>query len=127
MDNFQKIHDELFKEHTEQYNYFTRLLLTLSVGFITFTTALHNNEISLLFKAAIVAHAISILCGVWLQFILVKRPIQDLENYIKLASDNPNNQKYMARPPSKSEQVCFNAQALSFLASFIMVVIGVLN
>ncbi|MPW28863.1 hypothetical protein F9L16_07560 [Agarivorans sp. B2Z047] len=127
MSNFQKVHDELFKEHTQQYEYFTRLLLSLSVGFITFTTALNNDGFSLLFKAAICAHAISILLGVWLQFILVYRPINDLNKYIKLSAANPAEQKYMARSPSKTEQLCFNGQVSCFLLAFVLVVVGVLN
>jgi hypothetical protein len=104
-------------------------MLSLSVGFITFTTALKSNEadLSCLYQASILFHALSILAGVWLQYILVKRPLDDLVKISKIMQSNNNGQNtYFPRPPSRTEQACFITQIACFLTAFCMVVIGVL-
>ena len=131
--SFQEIHDQLFKEHEAQYEYLTRLLLTLSVGFITFTTAIKSNEIALfseLHKASIVCHGLSILFGVWLQFIMMRKPIEDLQEVSKLmqTSEKIKNggNEYFPRTPSKVQEFCFNTQIGLFLLALCLVIISIL-
>ena len=129
MATFEEIREMQLKEHTVQYEHFTRLMLSLSVGFITFTTALKGNEtdISYLYQIGIAFHALSILFGIWLQYILVKRPLDELMDISKIMS-TPNYEQgqYFASSPSRTEQFCFYTQIVFFLTAFFMVVIGVL-
>jgi hypothetical protein len=128
MASFEEIREIQLKEHAVQYEYFTRLMLSLSVGFITFTTALKGNEtdISYLYQLGIALHALSILFGVWLQYILVKRPLDDLLKISTIMSSNNFISQYFASSPSRTEQFCFFMQISSFLAAFFIVVLGVL-
>lgn len=129
MASLEEIREIQLKEHTVQYEYFTRLLLSLSVGFITFTTALKGNEpiFSYLYQIGIALHALSILFGVWLQFILVRRPLDELKAIYKImSSPNYEQGQYFASSPSRIQQFCFFMQITSFLGAFFMVVIGVL-
>jgi hypothetical protein len=129
MASFEEIREIQLKEHTVQYEYFTRLMLSLSVGFITFTTALKGNEtdVSYLYQIGIAFHALSILFGIWLQYILVNRPLDDLKKISKkMSAPNYEQDQYFASSPSRTEQFCFLAQIVFFLVAFFMVVIGVL-
>ncbi|MGI2107319.1 hypothetical protein ACRN9A_19510 [Shewanella frigidimarina] len=129
MASLQEINDIHLKEHIEQYENFTRLMLSLSVGFITFTTALKGNEadISYLYQLGIALHALSILFGVWLQYILVNRPLVDLKKISEIMSSPKfRSGSYFSRPPSRRQRVCFFMQISSFIAAFFIVVLGVL-
>ena len=129
MASFEEIREIQFKEHAVQYEHFTRLMLSLSVGFIAFTTALKGNEtdISYLYQIGIAFHALSILFGVWLQYILVKRPLDELKEIYKIMNTlNYKQGQYFASSPSRTEQFCFFMQISSFLAAFLIVVLGVL-
>ena len=133
MTSFQEIHDLLFKEHEKQYESFTRLILTLSVGFVTFTLALKqpNVPLDIGYKLAILFHSLSILFGVWLQFILVKRPLDDLQKAAKifneLSTTRPRESKYFSREPSITEMIAFYAQIVCFIISFVVLVVITLS
>lgn len=128
MTSFQEIHDILFREHERQYENFTRLILTLSVGFVTFTLALKqvNNPLDIGYKLAILLHSPSILFGVWLQFILVKRPLDDLQKAAKifdeLSTTKLGRSKYFHRGPPITEVISFYAQIICFIISFAVLV-----
>jgi hypothetical protein len=126
--SLEEIREIQLKEHAVQYEHFTRLMLSLSVGFITFTTALKGNEtdISYLYQIGIAFHALSILFGVWLQYILVKRPLDDLMKISEIMSSKNFISQYFASSPSRAEQFCFHLQIMFFLAAFFIVVLGVL-
>ena len=125
--------NSLLDEHYEEYKNFTRLLLTLSVAFITFVTSTKTNATdpySLFQKVAIIIHFASILFGVWLQYILVISPISDLKTYIKRIENRSEKEKkeggIVERPPSFLQRSLFILQALSFVLAFFFVIANVL-
>lgn len=125
MMSFQNVHDILFKEHEEQYDHFTRLMLTLSVGFITFTTAMKSGDLDgygLISRLAIASHGLSILFGVWLQFILVHKPLLDLNRLAKDYSSLTKTTGYFARPPSRFQTLSFHFQVAFFLLAFFLAI-----
>ena len=123
--------NSLLDEHYEEYKNFTRLLLTLSVAFITFVTSTNAIEpYSLLQKVAIIIHCASILFGVWLQYILVISPISDLKMYMERIEKRTEKERkeggIVERPPSLLQRSLFILQTLSFVLAFFFVVANVL-
>ncbi len=117
--------NSLIDEHYEEYKNFTRLLLTLSVAFITFVTSTKTNATdpySLFQKVTIIVHCASILFGAWLQYILVTSPLSDLKNYMDRIQDRTEKEKHdggiVYRPPSFIQRSLFALQVLSFVLAF---------
>lgn len=130
MKSFPEVHDLLLAQHKDQYDHFTRLMLTLSVGFITFTTALQTSDTALysaMHKAGILSHGLSILFAIWLQYILVQKPILELNQVSELfkTSDEISAGRgvYFPRNPSKIQQICFLLQIIFFLLAFAITII----
>lgn len=133
MESFQNVHDKLFEEHIKQYEYFTRFLLTLSVGFITFTAtqlAETNNSFGIIFKVGFVLQGLSLLLGILLQYSILTKPLKDLEKVAQLFASSEKIQngegEYFARPPSLAHRCYFMGQLLSFLAAFLAIFWAVL-
>lgn len=133
MNSYLKAYELFTKEHQDQYDNFTRLLLTLSVGFITLVIGLKSGVATtypILLKTALILHSISILTGIWLQYCLVVQPINDLKKAYELLTETKNDtgakSHIFERPPSKTQQFCFIIQIGSFMAAFCTLVIGVL-
>lgn len=134
MKSFEEIHDILFHEHEVEYTHFTRLLLSLSVAFITIITALKSGGpefFGQFQKMAIVAHSLSIIFGVWLQYLNTAKPLKDMERVVKLyeTSEEIINGKgvYFSRPPWLLQTICFRIQIALFLLAFVLIVASIYN
>lgn len=131
--SFQEMHDELFKEHEENYKNFTKFILSLSVAFITFTTAQISSVsdgLHYLYKIGLALQALSLLFGIWLQYILLKLPLEDLNKVATVFQKSEKIQQggteYFSRPPSWLQRFCFNMEVGCFTFAFVVVVISVL-
>ena len=119
-------------EHHAKYDAFTKLMLSLSVGFITIAIGLKSGDIDIATykKIAILFHSFSILCGIWLQYLLMVKPIQDLNTIAKKWSNSEEvkngNGAWFSRNPTKIQGLCFQVQMFAFLAAFTSIVVGVL-
>lgn len=126
INSYLKAYELLTKEHQEQYDNFTRLMLTLSVAFITLVIGLRTTpeiDYSVELKFALVLHSLSILTGILVQYCLVIQPISDLKRAFKLINDDKNvRTTVFDRPPSKTQRYSFNVQVLTFLAAFCILV-----
>lgn len=128
MNALEKAYEQLTDEHQKEYGSFTRLILTLSVGFITFSSAQLNDaqDLSLMFKMAVAMHAISIICGVLVQYKLMVRPHEDmqkiLDNWEAITTTGYN----LVRNAGLLERTTFFVQLATFLVAFILLVVGVI-
>ena len=132
LESYKKVREVLMKEHEEKYDSFTRLMLGLSVTFITLVVGLQSSDVGQLpsvLKLAVVFHALSILSGVWVQYIVMAQPIDDLKRAYKLAEDvrdgKRKNLGWFDRQPSKTQQIFFKVQLITFLFAFVLVVSAV--
>lgn len=131
MKSFGEIHDILMQEHQDKYDKFTRLILSLSAAFITFTLALSqgNTELNFIYKLAVVLNGFSLVIGIWLQFILIKNPLDDLMRLAEIFQSSEKLQsgktEYFSRPPSYLQLICFHLQIGSFLLSFTLLVVSI--
>ena len=132
LDSYKKVQEVFMKEHEEKYDGFTRLMLGLSVTFITLVVGLQSaneGQLSLMLKSAVVVHSLSILFGVWVQYLVMAQPIYDLKRAYKLAEEirdgKRDNPGWFERPPSKTQVVCFNVQVMTFIFAFLLVVLAV--
>jgi|TARA_R100000501_G_C2591726_1_gene91540 hypothetical protein len=131
-ETYRKIHDDLMGEHQEKYDSFTRLMLGLSVTLVSLVIGLRSGDaggLDFLLKFGLVLHSISILFGVWLQYIVMAQPIADLKKVYKLAQDVRNGERenpgWFSRNPSRKQVICFYAQIITFVAAFFIVVLSV--
>lgn len=132
LESYKKTRDVFMKEHEEKYDGFTRLMLGLSVTFITLVVGLQSSDVgqlSLMLKSAVVLHSLSILSGVWVQYLIMAQPLYDLRRAYQLAEDvrdgKRKNPGWFDRPPSKTQVACFNAQVMTFIFAFVLVVAAV--
>lgn len=132
LESYKKVREAFMKEHEEKYDSFTRLMLGLSVTFITLVVGLQSgdaSQLSSMLKSAVVFHALSILSGVWVQYLVMTQPISDLKRAYKLAEDvrdgKCKNPGWFDRPPSKTQQIAFNMQVITFIFAFVLVVTAV--
>tara|TARA_B100000446_G_C10525770_1_gene331951 strand:- start:511 stop:921 length:411 start_codon:yes stop_codon:yes gene_type:complete len=132
LESYKKVREAFMKEHEEQYDSFTRLMLGLSVTFITLVVGLQSgdaSQLSSMLKSAVVFHALSILSGVWVQYLVMAQPIDDLKRAYKLAEDvrdgKRKNPGWFDRPPSKTQEIVFNVQVITFIFAFVLVVSAV--
>lgn len=132
LESYKKAREVFMKEHEEKYDGFTRLMLGLSVTFITLVVGLQSSDVgqlSVMLKSAVVVHSLSILSGVWVQYLVMAQPLYDLQRAYKLAEDvrdgKRKNPGWFDRPPSKTQVVCFNVQVMTFIFAFVLVVAAV--
>lgn len=132
LESYIKAREVFMKEHEEKYDGFTRLMLGLSVTFITLVVGLQSSDfgqLSFMLKSAVVVHSLSILSGVWVQYQVMAQPLYDLRRAYKLAEDvrdgKQKSPKWFERPPSKTQVVCFNVQVMTFIFAFVLVVVAV--
>ncbi|VXD04903.1 membrane hypothetical protein [Pseudomonas sp. 8Z] len=132
LDSYKKAREVFMKEHEEKYDGFTRLMLGLSVTFITLVVGLQSasaGQLSLMLKSAVVVHSLSILSGVWVQYLVMAQPLYDLKRAYKLAEEvleeKRANPGWFERPPSQTQVVCFNVQVITFIFAFVLVVLAV--
>ena len=132
LESYKKAREVFMKEHEEKYDGFTRLMLGLSVTFITLVVGLQSSDVgqlSFMLKSAVVVHSLSILSGVWVQYLIMAQPLYDLRSAYKLAEDvrdgKQKNPGWFDRPPSKTQVVCFNVQVMTFIFAFVLVVAAV--
>lgn len=133
MEKNTEVINSLLKEHYEEYKRFTRLLLTLSVAFITFVTSAKTNvsdPYTIIQKTSMAIHCASIIFGVWLQFVLVVSPILDINNYVNCLNNRTDKEKreggMVFRSPSLSQRSLFVFQVLSFVLAFFITVLDVM-
>lgn len=131
-ETYKKIHDILMQEHQAKYDSFTRLMLGLSVTLVGLIVGLRSGgtgELSFLLKSGLVLHSVSILFGIWLQFIVMSKPISDLKRAYKLAeevhSGKRENTGWFSRNPDKKQVFCFSAQIFTFVSAFMIVVLSI--
>lgn len=131
-DTYRKIHDDLMGEHQEHYDSFTRLMLGLSVTLVSLVVGLRSGnagDLNVLLKLGLVLHSISILVGIWLQYIVMARPLTDLKEIYQLVQDVRNGERknpgWVSRNPSKKQVICFYAQISTFVAAFFIVVLSI--
>ena len=134
MEKRTEVINSLVKEHYEEYKSFTRLLLTLSVAFITFVTATKTNAAdpyTIIQKTSIAIHCASIIFGVCLQYILVISPILDINNYVNRLNNRTDKEKRVGgmvfRSPSLLQRSLFVFQMLSFVLAFFITVLNVMR
>jgi len=132
LDSYRKAREIFMKEHEEKYDGFTRLMLGLSVTFITLVVGLQSanaGQLSLMLKSAVVVHSLSILSGVWVQYLVMAQPLYDLKRAYKLAEEvregKRTNPEWFERPPSQTQVVFFNVQVITFIFAFVLVVLAV--
>jgi len=118
-------------QHFEQYVAFTRLLLSLATGSFSLLAAFSGNLLSsaqyvALAKTSFPLLLVSMLCGLFVQYRLVTRPLRDLAEVDRLLehAERTGSQEPIIhrRVPSRLERLFFQCQALSFLSAFILLV-----
>ena len=134
MEKSTEVINSLVKEHYEEYKNFTRLLLTLSVAFITFVTSTKMNvadTYTIIQKTSIAIHCASIIFGVWLQYVLVKLPILDINNYVNCLNNRTDKEKneggMVFGSPSLLQRSLFVLQIISFVLAFFITVVNVMR
>lgn len=132
-ETYRRIYEKLLQEHEQKYDSFTRLMLGLSVTLVSLVIGLRSGdagELGFLLKFGLALHSVSILFGIWLQFIEMAKPIDDLKRAYKLAEEIRNGQRenpgWFSRNSSKKQLVCFYAQIITFVAAFFIVVLSIL-
>ena len=131
-ETYKKIHDVLMQEHEAKYDSFTRLMLGLSVTLVSLIVGLRSGDaggLSFLLTSGLVLHSVSILFGIWLQFIVMAKPISDLKRAYKLAEEVRNGERenpaWFSRNPDQKQVFCFYAQISTFVIAFLIVVLSI--
>ena len=127
MKTFSEIEKQYLDEHHESYVAFTRLLVMLSVAFITLLAASVNVSDSPLFKASIACQLFSLLFGLVVQHQIMTGPIHHLRQAqsaqdLARPKDNHGGSEAVStrRPPSKLNQLSYKLQLWSFALSFLL-------
>jgi len=123
MQTFEELEKKLLNEHHDLYVSFTRLLLTLSTGSLTLlvafrgSTPLQTNDtsnITLILTWSL--FIISIITGVLVQYRLMMRPLDDINN-ARISNENAKDNQpiKLFRKPKKRDWVAFSIQVYTFI------------
>ena len=128
MKTFAELKTQLLNEHHERYVAFTRLLVTLSIAFITLlasSSASANMPASWLFRGAVACQLFSLVFGLIVQHQIMIEPIHHLEDAErKLPSsreDWDGKAIELRRPPRSTHQYAYKLQMAFFVLSFLLV------
>ena len=125
---FFDLRRQFLNEHHEKYCGFTRLLIVLSVAFITvLVSSMSARNPSLLVKASLVCQLLSLCCGLIVQHQIMHNPLRHLHQTKQaqarfLASeDQAQSQIEVRRTPSIFEMIGYKLQVVSFVTSFLLI------
>ncbi len=124
--HFLRVENLLLEEHNKHFFPFTRLLIALSVAFITLLASsgnlFHLNESPfVLLKATLVLQLISLFSGVIVQYEAVENPLRHLRRYTQTRAANPGALIILDRPHSTLMLICYRLQLAFFVLAFFLV------
>ena len=109
----------LYEEHHKHLFPFIRLLIVLSVAFITLLASPGNKAPSFFLKASVFSHLISLLCGVVVLYQAVQAPLRQLRRYAERRKSE--GLVLLDRDPSTLFSIGYPVQLLSFGLAFVLV------
>jgi hypothetical protein len=123
--------NSLIRESHDNYVGLIRLLLTLSIAYISIATAITGSasgEYDALQKSAIAMHSVSILLGLWLHVFLVRTPLNNVKEYIAHVEEEKNKGTTNPFWPQSSilQRWVFYLQVSTFSVAFILVTFNAL-
>ena len=125
---FFDLQRQFLNEHHEHYCGFTRLLIALSVAFITVLASSANMpHPSLLVKTALVSQLLSLCCGLVVQHQIMHNPLRHLRQIehaqaqFQASKDPAQAQQEVRRTPSRVERRGYQLQVASFVLSFLLI------
>lgn len=128
MKTFFDIRQQFLNKHHEKYCVFTRLLIALSVAFITLLVSSSANITtpSWLLKGSLIFQLASLCFGLVVQHQIMHDPLRHLheaEKLQELAEENEEEEgpREIRRTPSRLEQICYKLQLTCFVASFLFI------
>ena len=128
MKTFFDIRQQFLNEHHEKYCAFTRLLIALSVAFITLlvSSSASITTPSFLLKSSLIFQLVSLYFGLVVQHQIMHNPLRHLhqaEELQELVQENKEEEgpRELRRTPSPLEQICYKLQLTCFVASFLFI------
>ena len=128
MKTFSDLQRQFLNEHHERYCNFTRLLIALSVAFITLLVSLSANITppSWFAKWSLIVQLASLCFGLVVQHQIMHDPLkhlQEAERLRELAQENEAEAEptEIRRTPSQLERVCYKLQVFCFVVSFVII------
>ncbi|WP_300494698.1 hypothetical protein [uncultured Methylophaga sp.] len=128
MKSFNEIEKQYLDEHHDDYRGFTRLLITLSVAFITLLIATMENltsDSAFYVKISVTFQLASLFFGLVVQHQLMMRPLKQLKKAAilnqKALKFEDDTQIEMLDQPSMIERISYMLQISSFLISFSLI------
>jgi len=119
-DSFNGLRKRLLDQHFVLYNDFSKLLISLSAGVLALLAAMNEIHGTYIYSSALLLT--SLLSGVFVQYRIVKRPLNDLNRAAKLLqlqlASAPDNPIELQRVPSYAERWMFLLQTHAFAAAF---------
>lgn len=134
-----ELQQQLLTEHHDRYREFTRLLVALSVAFITLLAAATTVP-SALVQASLLFQLLSLGCGLIVQHQIMLDPLYQLHE-AESAQAHPQESagrhshpaspaqpvaRTLRRRPSKKERVAYKAQLTCFVLSFVLITLHML-
>ena len=125
---FFDIRKQFLNEHHERYCNFTRLLIALSVAFITLLVSSSANTTppSWLAKWSLIVQLASLCFGLVVQHQIMHGPLKHLREAERLRDLAQGNEAEaepteIRRTPARLEQGCYKLQVLCFVVSFFLI------
>lgn len=134
LDTYHRFEGKLLQQHYDEFKSFTRLLLTLSIGGLTFLISFQRIFINPTFDYPYLALLpllgllLSSLAGVIVQHQIMTEPLKSLLHAEKLLEEAPQNEevkepKRLYRLPSRWLLISYRTQLTFFILSFIFLLI----
>lgn len=109
----------LLSECLEQYRFFTRYILALSIGILSLIISIqHNEQMSLNLRVFSSLVLLSFVFGLALQFLILYRVNYDANQLIKKYKDSKEDLSISSNS-TKLELICFFLQMFLFALSFL--------
>ena len=128
MKTIEQLRKQYLDEHHEQYVAFTRLLVTISVAFLTLLATVIASEkmpSSWLFRLSVSSQLISLVFGLIVQHQIMMSTINHLLEVEKAAEEaeakGEGEPVEMRRKPSTIQQIAYRWQLAFFVLSFVLV------
>ncbi len=122
------IRHQFLNEHHERYCTFTKLLIILSVSFITLLVTARIDSVngfSMFLKASLVFQLVSLCFGLIVQHQIMTGPLRDLNQVEQLQAQALENEDdtpmEIRRTPSLKERVSYKLQVVFFILSFVLI------
>lgn len=128
MKTFFELRKQFLNEHHEKYCAFTKLLVALSVAFITLLASSPQSTTppSWLLNGSLVFQLASLFFGLIVQHQIMHDPLKHLDQAEKLQALAQENEEEMdpieiRRTPSLLERICYKLQVICFIVSFTLI------